>query len=315
TYGSFEEGTARRAVFPAAVEHIGVLFSPTSLDESVRWFDAAFGRETAANPYLDQRVIWIAVLFLGAVGLFWAGARIATGRSTSAGSLDQSAISNLQSPISWWLIALGPAVLAPLLLRVLPVQDVLPILVGGPLALLFLIYGLLTAVGLWLAHKWHPALLPDPALQRRAIGLPLFRYVAVALLTFGYVLLTFGLPAQQFLLNYFPPAPRWWVFVAVLVAMLPYFLADEWLTRRAAGPRWAYPITKVLFVVAMALAITLDTRLFFLVLVAPVFVLYFVLYGLFSRWLFRATGSTLPGALANAAIFAWFVAAVFPLVA
>ncbi|MBC8162121.1 MAG: alpha/beta fold hydrolase, partial [Roseiflexaceae bacterium] len=40
TYGSFEEGTARRAVFPAAVEHIGVLFSPTSLDESVRWFDA-----------------------------------------------------------------------------------------------------------------------------------------------------------------------------------------------------------------------------------------------------------------------------------
>lgn len=307
TYGSFADGSARRAVFPAAVEHIGVLFSPTSLDESLRWFDSAFGRATPDQPYLDGRVIWVALLFLGAMILFWSLTKIADRRLQIVDVSSQSTTNSQRSRWSWWLIALAGAILAPLLLRILPVQDVLPILVGGPLSFFFLVYGLVTLLGmLWLRRS---------ILKRQAMtGKHYWSVILLALFTFGYVLLTFGLPAQHFLLNYFPPAPRWWVFTAVFVAMLPYFLADEWLTRGSGAPRGAYAITKVLFVIALAAAIALDARLFFLVLVAPVFILYFVLYGLFSRWLFRATGTPLPGALANAAIFAWFVAAVFPLV-
>ena len=307
TYGSFTDGSARRAVFPGAVEHIGVLFSPTSLDESLRWFDAAFNRATPDQPYLDGRVIWVALLFLGAVGLFWSLVTIAGRNMQLADVPTRSANMRRQSALLWWVVALAAAILAPLLLRLLPVQDVLPILVGGPLSFFFLVYGVVTLLGLVLLRRtWGD----QKGLASNHYGV----VVLLALFTFGYVLLTFGLPAQQFLLNYFPPTPRWWVFVAVFVAMLPYFLGDEWLTRSVHAPRGAYAITKVFFVFALAAAIALDQRLFFLVLVAPVFILYFVIYWLFSGWLFRATATPLPGALANAAIFAWFVAAVFPLV-
>ncbi|MEE4173469.1 MAG: alpha/beta fold hydrolase, partial [Xanthomonadales bacterium] len=39
TVGDFEAGTARRAVFAPAVEHVGVLYSPTALRETVQWLD------------------------------------------------------------------------------------------------------------------------------------------------------------------------------------------------------------------------------------------------------------------------------------
>jgi hypothetical protein len=95
--------------------------------------------------------------------------------------------------------------------------------------------------------------------------------------------------------------------------MLPYFLADELLTRQPGVPRGAYPLTKVSFMLSLALAIALNPRkLFFLILIAPIFTAYFALYGSFSGLLYRHTGTPLPGAIANAAIFSWTTAAIFP---
>jgi hypothetical protein len=97
--------------------------------------------------------------------------------------------------------------------------------------------------------------------------------------------------------------------------MLPYFFADEWLTRGPETPPWAYAISKVIFLLALLLAVLLNLNsLFFLIIVAPLFVIYFVIYGMFSGRVYRRTGTFMIGALANAIIFAWIVAAVFPLV-
>ncbi|MGB9632974.1 MAG: alpha/beta hydrolase, partial [Chloroflexaceae bacterium] len=149
-----------------------------------------------------------------------------------------------------------------------------------------------------------------PAVWRRGILMA----VAAALLVVGYVFLSFGLPTHLFVLNYFPPPPRWPVFLAVFAAMLPYFLADERLTRGAGAPRGAYALTKGAFFGGLILAIVLNPReLFFLVLIAPLFLVYFMFYGLLSGLIHRRTGTVVAGALVNAVLFAWIVAATFPL--
>ncbi len=314
TYGSFAEGSARRVVFPASVEHIGVLYSPASMAEALGWLDAAFDRPARAEPFLDDRPGWLALVYLGAIALFFAllaGPKqqsvVDAPAAPAAVSTQNSKLKTQNFPV-WWLVAILPALTAPPLLLVLPAEGLLPILVGGPLALLFALYGLLTAAGLlWLRRRSGRRVAIAP--PRRLLG-----SAAAALLVVASVFLTFGLPAQRYVLNYFPPPVRLPVFAAVALAMLPYFLADEWLTRGGGAPRGAYAITKVCFLASLALAIVLDRGLSFLILIAPLFLLYFLVYGAFSGLVFRRTGTPLAGALANTLIFAWSVAAVFPLV-
>ncbi|MCU0491907.1 MAG: lysophospholipase [Chloroflexaceae bacterium] len=319
TYGSLADGNARRVVYPPFVEHIGVLFSPVSMDESLRWFNGVFERPQPQAPFLDMRLLWLVLLFVSATVLFWPLSLIVDCRLQIADWTSGHA-----PGWGWWLVALLPALLAPLLLRLFPADGLLPILVGGPLALYFALYGVASGLGLLALRlrrgQQQAAPVPRPQAARpatwwRALRLRLPVIVAAALLMFGYVLLMFGLPAHMFLLNYFPPPVRLPIFGAVFGAMLPYFLADEWLTRRAGGLRGAYAITKVIFMFSLALAIALNPRLFFLVLIAPLFLIYFSIYGLFSGVLTRRSGTPLVGALANAAIFAWIVAAIFPLIA
>ena len=56
-------------------------------------------------------------------------------------------------------------------------------------------------------------------------------------------------------------------------------------------------------------------RLFFLVIIVPVIGLFFLVYGLFSTWIYRRTGHPLVAAIANAIAFAWAIGVTFPLMA
>ncbi len=47
TYGRFEDGTARRATQAAGLEHIGVLYSADTLNQTLAWLNTAFGRPSA----------------------------------------------------------------------------------------------------------------------------------------------------------------------------------------------------------------------------------------------------------------------------
>ena len=297
TYGSVADGTARRLVVAPRVEHVGVLFSATSLRESLAWFDQVYGTRRESAPFIDQRMLPLGSLFAAATLLFWTLTRFPAQMETRR--------KRVRSDWRWWGIVIAPALLTPVALRALPTHDLLPILVGGPLAVFFAIYGGLTALGVALLR----------AADDSATGVSQWRTsIVVALLTLGYVATLFGLPAHRFVINLALPSARLPVFGAVLLALLPYLIADEYLTRRM-GPRGAYAITKGALLLSLGLAIALDPQLFFLTLILPLFVIYFALFGLFSGWLDRLTGTPLPGALTNAIIFAWSIAAVFPLVA
>jgi dienelactone hydrolase len=302
TYGRFEDGTARRATLSPGVEHIGVLYSPHTLAEAVNWLETAFGRPAAASRFIDDRGPWLGLLLAGVVALAWPLSRLLP-RLTG----------NVQSPPArrrWWgwrgqlPLTVLPALITPLLLWKLP-SDVLPILLGDYLVLHFAVYGLLTLAGLWMLG-WRPS--HPRGAQAAALWLAI-------LPTSAYALFAIGVPLDRYVFNLQPEPVRLAVVAAMCAGALPYFLADEWLTRGPAAAPGAYVASKLLFLLSLVLAIALNPgRLFFLAIIVPAILLLFVIYGLFSRWVFRRTGQAMVAGVANALAFGAFIAVVFPLV-
>lgn len=297
TYGDFAQGTARRAAVSPHVEHASVLFSETSLREAIDWLDRSFGEKRGVEPAIPTRGPWIMLLLATVVLL----------ARQLAPFLPRVASPPLGASLDWrrlWLPLLAPMILTPLILRVVP-TNFLPVLVADYLVAHFMVYGLLTAALLAFASsgrriRWRP----DSA--------RLFIIALVALVVFNYVALAW--PIDVFLTGYAPGAERVVLILAMLAGALPFFLADEWMTRGARPARMAYAASKLAFIASLAIAIALDfQRLFFLAIITPFILAYFIVYGLISRWTYQATGHPFVAGLANALAVAWAIAATFPL--
>ena len=299
TYGRFDQGSARRAVFARGVEHIGVLYSAQAAAEMVAWLDAAAGANILRKPAVVSYGSPLGLILIGVLGLGWSLARV-LGQRAGAEPMRPAPRSSPWRR-SWSLVVL-PALLTPLLLW--PVRtEFLPILLGDYLALHFGVYGLITAALLW---------------RRGALRLPRARpgvLVAAVAAWVAFDVLAIGIPVGRYLFNLQLIPERALMLPVIAAGTLCWFLADETLTRGAQAPRAAYFASKFAFLVSLVIAIALDPwHLFFLALIVPAILLLFIIYGLLSRWSMRSLGHPAPAAIANALAFAWFIAAVFPLV-
>jgi len=302
TYGSFAHGTARRLVIADGVEHIGVLYSATTLRATVAWLRAAFGERAPAAiaDGVDQRPRWLGLYYLGVLLLAWpltlrlpqvSAQRLGAGAAPGWGWR------------RFWPIAVAPALLTPLLLWPVP-TDFLAIAIGDYIALHFGLYGLLTLIGLWRAG----------ALPRLGDASVRALVTAVALVVV-FETLALSLPTDHFVASYLPPPHRLATVAALLVGTLLWCVADEWLTRGPAAPGAAYALTKALFLVSLMIAVALNlSELFFLVIIIPAMLVLFLVYGLFSGWIYRRTGQPLVAAVSNALAFAGAIAVSFPLI-
>jgi hypothetical protein len=200
-----------------------------------------------------------------------------------------------------------PAIATPLMLWWFP-ADFLGVLVGGYLAIHFLVYGLVTAACLWWIGRTREA--SDPSRTNWAT-LVVGSFVATL-----YVAGLIALILDSYVTSFALTAPRVPLVFLMLAGTLSYFLADEWLTHGAETARGGHLFTRLCFLVSLGIAVALSFEdLFFLLIIAAVIVVYFLVYGLFSKWIYRATGHPAVGALANAVAFAWALAAVFPMLA
>jgi pimeloyl-ACP methyl ester carboxylesterase len=300
TYGDIAKGTARRAYFSNYAEHVGVLYRPETLIEAQRWLDQTFGISRTNKIEVAERGIWIALLFIG----------IALLAKPLTGFLPIVSPTRAGAGLPWkdlWLPIILPAILTPLILRPLPTQF-LPVLVGDYLACHFAMYGLLTAACLW----WTGKGLPDRSeISAAAAKVALATAILLALYAVGVVW-----PIHTEFTNFVPTAARLPLILAMSAGTLIYFVADEWLTRGEGAGRGAYFASKVAFIISLAIAVALDfERLFFLIIIVPMIVLFFVFFGLISRWVYARTHSPLVAGLANAVAIAWAIGVVFPLVA
>jgi len=297
-YGDFAHGSARKASVSPGTEHVSVLFSRDSQTEALAWLDHSFGIQRSLAPRIDGRGPWILLLLSGVVVL---GSRLARW-------LPRCSVPPAGAGLSWsrlWPVVLLPMLATPLLLRMLPTHF-LPVLVADYLVLHFAAYGALT----WLClRRWRAPVPPPPATPHRRGA----RALAIgACLLFGLIGIVW--PIHTWFTCFLPTAPRGLLMLALLLGTLPYFLADAWMTggiRVAPGARL---VSRLALLVSLAIAVALDLeRLFFLIIIVPVILLFFLVYGLLERWTYRQTGDPAVGASASACALSWAIGATFPL--
>jgi pimeloyl-ACP methyl ester carboxylesterase len=300
TYGDPAKGVARRVAFSPHVEHASVLFSETSMREAVAWLDSSFGIARSGPPLVQARGPWILLLIAGVVLL----------ARPLAAMLPAVAHVPMGAGLGWrklWMPMLVPMILTPLLLRVLPTHF-LPVLVGDYLAAHFAVYGVITALCLAWSQRHLRALARTPIVPSG-----LFK-ATLAVIMFGFIALVW--PIDRYVTAFFPGPERVLLVLAMLVGTLAFFLGDEWLTRGAGAARGAYVASKFAFLMSLAIAVALDLeRLFFLIIIVPVIALFFIVYGLFSHWVYRGTRHPFVAAIANGVAFAWAIGVTFPLLA
>lgn len=291
TVGDPGSGTARQAVFAPMVEHIGVLYSTTSLSGAQAWLDATFGRVSKTDAV--QRGGWIALLLVSVVALGWPLAALLPAGGIAAPSL----------PAGKFLLTAGlPALLTPLILWPFDTRF-LPVLVADYLALHFAVYGALTlALLAWLTR----ARPQGSRLWARSL------WIAAAVAVFGIAV--FGGVLDRYVASFFPHAGRVSVIAAMALGAVPFMLGDAFLTMGGRAAIWRTVTVRAAFLASLGLAVALDfERLLFLLIILPVILLFFILFGVIGGWVGRRTGLPAAGGIGLGLVLAWSLGVTFPL--
>jgi hypothetical protein len=202
-------------------------------------------------------------------------------------------------PWRTFLIAvLVPAVVTPLLITRIDTHF-LPVLVADYLAVHLFVYGALS-LGLlfWLGVRiGHVAWLAAFAL-------------------FAYGVFVFGGALDRYVASFWPSMARLPIIAAIAVGAIPYMLSDSLATDNGRASFLRVAIARGAFLASLGAAVALNFhKLFFLIIIVPLIVLFFVIFGLMGGWVGRRTMS--PGAvgLGLGLILAWTLGVTFPLVA
>ena len=100
--------------------------------------------------------------------------------------------------------------------------------------------------------------------------------------------------------------------MALALGAVPFMLADSWIAR--AAPLWQRFVARLAFLGSLGLAVALDFEgLFFLLMIAPVIVLFWLTFGLMGRAIATRSGPTSAG-LALGLALAWALGVSFPAV-
>ncbi len=285
TLGSIANGTGRLAVAAPAVEHVGVLYSETALDKARKWLDAVFERRSQTTVAATGG--WIILLLAGIVLLAWP--------LSSLLPKSGSTPSHLRLPV-FIAASLVPAALTPIVLYLFDTRF-LPVLVADYLAVHLFVYGSLSIAILRLhgikfgPTAWHTAML---------------------LAIFG--IFVFGGAIDRYVASFYPAAGRLLIIFAVAVGAVIYMTADSLLSEAGRAPWLRIFIARAAFLTSLVGAIALaPERLFFLLIILPVIVLFFLIFGLLGGWAGRQTSSPLAVGIGLGLILAWAIGVSFPL--
>ena len=285
TIGDPARNTGRRAVVAPDVEHVGILYSPTALSEARSWLDAVFGR-TSSGPVAATGG-WIVMLLAGLVVLAW----------PLAGLLPRG--EKLSPTLPWrsFLIAvLVPTVVTPLALTRIDTHF-LPVLVADYLAVHLFVYGMLS-LGLL---TWSGALIG------RVAWLSGFALAAYGIFVFGGAL-------DRYVASFMPIVARLPIIAAITVGAVPYMLADSLATDSGRASILRVFIARGAFLASLGAAVALNfERLFFLILIIPIIVLFFIIFGLMGGWVGRRTMSPAAVSIGLGLILAWSLGVTFPM--
>jgi hypothetical protein len=260
------------------------------LRETRDWLNAAFGREVA-EATVPMRGGWIALLLVALAALGWPLAGLLR-RVRAAEPPPHLATSRFIAALAI------PALGTPLVLRLFDTRF-LPVLVADYLALHFALYG---ATALVIAGGMR---LSRPALT-----------VALGLCVAGYGIFVFGGALDRYVASFWPVAGRIPVVLAMAAGAIPFMLADAVLTEAGRAPLWRTLAVRGVALASLGLAVALDfERLFFLVIILPVILLFFLLFGTAGGWIGRATWRPGVAGVGLGLFLGWALGVTFPMFA
>lgn len=275
-------GVTRAAIVAPAVEHVAILQSRAGRAAALDWLDRYYGR---SSDLTVPQTGWAFLVLLAATTILFAPlARLVPRKIDRSPALSRRGFA----------LAVGvPALGAPLLAWPLETK-VLPVLVADYLAVHLLIYGLLQgAIQIYLRGRPRgPNLLGTALLVAWTIGV------------FGFFLDRYGA-------NFWPTPARFGIIAALALGAVPFMLADSWLVYGARF--WRRIAARAGFLASLALAVALDfDGLFFIILIAPVIVLFYLSIGSMGRVAAQRFGPMSAGLSLGLAL-AWALGVSFPL--
>lgn len=288
-------GVTRQALLAPLVEHVAILHSRAGRAATLDWLNAFYGRSrTAAVPPTG----WALLALLAAITALAAPlARLLPAR----GARPKVFVKPPLSAAGFAAVTLGPMLLAPLLTAPLDTR-VLPVLVADALALHLLAYGVIqAAVMAWVRRRTGAGQGPVPL---AVAGLAMLGLVIWGLGAFGLALDRYGA-------NFWPTPDRLWIIAALALGAVPFMLADAWVAQDA--PLWQRILARAALLVSLGIAVALDfAGMFFVIMIMPVILLFWLTFGLMGRFVAARAGPTAAG-LALGLILAWALGVSFPL--
>ncbi len=275
----------RRAFVAPRVEHVGVLFSPNAVAAAEDWLDTTFDRHGNRTP--GHLGWWIMALLAG----------IVMGFRPLVAALPKGPKAP-EVPLRQFLLAtLLPTMAVPLAITPF-YHNFMPVLVADYLMLHLALFGILQ---LMLLGGWR-------ALRGT------FPVLAVLALAF-WGIVVFGLALDRYAASFWPSAQRLPIIAALCLGTIPFMVADALVTQAGRAAVWRRFAARILLFVSLGIAAVIDPdQLTFVVIVLPVFVLFFLVHGLMGRWIGRRSGALAAG-LGLGLCLAWALGVSFPLFA
>lgn len=271
----------RRAVIAPLSDHVSVLHSRTGRTEALDWLDRFYDR--SSNVQILPTGWALLALFFGMVLAF---------RPFVALLPDRPRATVLLTAWQRLLLVLVPAITAPLV-AVAVHPTFLPVLVADHLMLHLLLFG---GLQLGFLRYWRVPL--------GGFSIAAFAIVLVWCIFFGFAL-------DRYAANFWPTAGRLWIIAVIGIGAVPYMLADAILAAQSSF--WQRLMFRLGFIGSLILAVVLDFEgLFFLIMIAPVMVLFYLIFGTVGRAAARVSGPLAPG-LALGIVLAWALGVSFPL--
>ncbi|NPV24729.1 serine aminopeptidase domain-containing protein [Bradyrhizobium aeschynomenes] len=285
TVGDPAGSGGRRAVVAPGVEHVSVLYSTTGLREARDWLDRVFGRSSSGPVAATGGAI--ALLLAGIVLLAWPLAELLPKGEAPPPTIPLRSLA---------IATLVPAVVTPIVLRFVETRF-LPVLVADYLAVHLFVYGALSLL----------------LLRLRGVRFGRLAWLA-ALALAAYGIAIFGGALDRYVASFMPIAARVPIIAAIAIGAVPYMLADSIANQGGHAALWRTAWIHAAFLASLGGAVALDfKRLFFLLIIIPVIVLFFIVFGLIGGSVGRRTCSPLAEGIGLGLILAWSLGVSFPM--
>ncbi|MFK8080732.1 MAG: alpha/beta hydrolase [Granulosicoccus sp.] len=274
----------RRVVVVPSVEHVSVLYSGTTLQETLAWLDMTFNRSSSTD--VARIGGWILLLLGGIVFLF----------KPLVYCLPKGEIHKNELPTKTFFLAVAlPAIVTPLL-AFMPSVNFLPVLVADYLMMHLALFG---ALQLFVIRSLLPGL--------RMSGL----LSGVLLALWGIVV--FGLALDRYAASFLPTGGRLVIIGVLCLGTIVFMVADCVVTGVGTGSLWRRILARVALMVSLGVAAVIDPdRLIFLLIILPVLVLFYLVHGLMGRWVAQRSGALTTG-VGLGLCLAWALGVSFPL--